>query len=244
MHLRVIGLALAVAACGAAASSAQEAKPETQPDTKVDAKPDARVPTPVLPDMSGGWRLDREHSEVPPARAQVGGPNDRGEGEGGRRGWGGGRGGRGGMGGFGGGMGGRGGGMGGGGYNRPSPEEREAMRDTLSSAVTPAEKVNISQSPQEITLLNEDGTLLRLVPDGRKVKLDGGLERKTRWEEGRLVEEAKVSTLKVNRTYTLTQTDAGRQLTVTGRVDNQLRREPITFRYVYVPIEVPAAPTP
>jgi len=155
--------------------------------------------TPVL---TGRWKLDPEKSDDARAKMQdamgggrQGGDGDGSGGQGGRGHWGGGGGGGGHWGGGGGGH--WGGGHGGGGYhggsnggNRPSEEERAAMRNVMEDVMRPADVLTVTQGDGEVTMARDDGRTTRLFPDGRK-DANGSLERKTSWDGLRLVSETK-----------------------------------------------------
>jgi hypothetical protein len=136
------------------------------------------------PDLSGRWVFNAEQSDD--AREKLRGAMGRPGGSGGPRG-----GGPGGMGG-GGGMGRPGGGMGGGGGQRPprggdaaggGDDRRAAMR----AAFEAASELTITHTAREIAILEKDGRLRALHPDGEKYADSSGAEVKTKWEKDRLV---------------------------------------------------------
>jgi hypothetical protein len=199
------------------------------------------TPTPLL---AGEWTLDTERSELPPPSRLIDDespPWDDGSppmGHPGGGGFGPGRG-----------MGRRGGGMGGpmrGGFGRPRPsrEEIEAMRTVMRSALNPPTSMRIVQSDTELTISHEDGYRLVLFLDGRKRKSENGVERKARWRKNRLEEEIKVAMSKIKRTYAVIETDSGKDLVITVRVERSRFGKTKDFKFVYVPATtMPDEPT-
>ncbi len=192
-----------------------------------------------LPDLSGQWSLERDHSQLPPERPGREGDNEKPEegtperprgpmGGDGMGGMGGGMGRRGGMGGMG--MGGPGRGR----FPRLSPEEQAAMHSLMRSVLKPAATLQLKNEDGAIMVSSAEGGTLVLRPDNKKVKLDGGGERRTRWNEDQLQEELKAGMLKVKRIYGITNTERGRRLVVVVRIDDQRRGER-EYWYVYQP---------
>lgn len=206
----VVGLAL----CGTAAPAAM-------------AEPIASTEQPSL---GGRWKLNplqsddaREKVREAMAGRRGGGMGPRGGGMGGR---GGGMGGGGGMG-RGGGMGGRGRPDGGG----PDGEPQQGLRGLMKAP----EELTITLGEQEIAILEDDGRLRALHPDGKKYQAeDGGLEVKTRWDKDRLVVETARKPGPKAREVFATGKD-GRQLVVTLRLEGG-RLPPVTIRRVYDPV--------
>jgi hypothetical protein len=140
--------------------------------------------------LAGAWTLNNDLSD----QAGGGDQRDQVDGERGRRGNGGrggpgGGGGRRGGGGFGGGRGGgRSGGMGrGAGMN---PEDMARMRDAMRDLTSPSNHLTIVETESMIVITSADGHTTRLSPDGKKIKDDNtGIERKTKWDGGKLVTE-------------------------------------------------------
>jgi|KBSMisStaDraftv2_1062788.scaffolds.fasta_scaffold00269_31 hypothetical protein len=162
--------------------------------------------------LVGAWTLNKDASQLAPARGDNGEGRD---GESGRNGGGGGR--RRGGGGFGGG----GFGRGGGGFNG-QPQDREAaqrMRDAMRQELQAPDHMTIVTSDTTIIITTPDGHTMRLAPDGKKIKDEStGVERKTKWDSGKLVSE--VSGLgrgKITETYSI-DGDA-KQLHVTLDID-------------------------
>jgi hypothetical protein len=203
-----------------------------------------------LPHLAGEWSLERDHSQLPPERPgkegeagkPEGPPGDRPEpprgpmGGDGMGGMGGGMGRRGGMGGMG--M----GGPGRGGFQRLSPEQMAAMRAVMQSALKPATTVRLQDDEGALVVTSEEHGTLILRPDGKKVKLDGGGERRTRWNEDQLEEEIKVGSVKVKRIYGLTDTERGRRLVIVVRIEDERRGER-EYWYVYQPVADPKPET-
>jgi hypothetical protein len=134
------------------------------------------------PDLSGRWVLNETLSEdarekMRAARGGRRGPDGGGVGPSG--------GGRGGFGGRGGGLGGRRppeGGAPGGGRNGDG-DPRSAMRAVFEAAT----ELTITHTTREIAVLEKDGRLRVLHPDGEKYEESSGAEVKTSWDKDRLV---------------------------------------------------------
>ncbi len=152
------------------------------------------------PSIEGAWTLNKDLSDQPSSRSSQGDDSGRrggGYGGGGRR-----RGGFGG-GGFGGGYGGR-GGYGGGGQQM-DPETAKRVRDAMRDITDPPDHLTITQTASMVVVTAPDGRTTRLSPDGKKVKDDStGIERKTKWDDGKLVSEISgIGQTKVTETYAL-----------------------------------------
>lgn len=146
------------------------------------------------PSIAGGWTMNKELSDQPMDRGNRGDNGRRGGGSGG---FGGGRRRGGGGGGFG-----RGGGYGRGGQNT-NPEEAARTRDAMRAIVNPPDKLVITETASMILITDPDGHTTRLSPDGKKIKDEStGIERKTKWDGGRLVSEITgPGQLKATETY-------------------------------------------
>jgi hypothetical protein len=177
---------------------------------------ESRAQAPDKVSLAGVWALNRELSDQPPARERG---DERGRGERGQ-----------GRGGFGGGR--RGGGYGGGGGRGAdgrggNPEEIARMREALRVILQPGDHLTITQSDSMILITDQDGYTTRLSADGNKIKDDNTkIERKTRWEAGKLISEINgASRGKITQTFS---TDpAAHQLRIVieteGGRDNQKR---------------------
>jgi hypothetical protein len=169
---------------------------------------------PSRPDFSGPWRLDPAQSED--ARAKLRElRRDRGD-----RPRGGGR-------------------RGGGGGARPGGGG-DAMRESLREVLDAPPALTVTQTATEITVVEEDGRLRALHPDGRVYKDSTGREVKTRWSDaGELVAETKGERIRTVETFAVSK-DPDR-LSVTLLLD--LRGQPIAIRRVYLrPEAAPATP--
>ena len=173
--------------------------------------------------LAGAWALNRELSDQPPARERG---DQRGRGERGQRG----------RGGFGGGFGGGGYGGGGGrgaGGRAGDPDEIARMREALRIILQPGDHLTITQSDSMVLITDQDGYTTRLSADGKKIKDENTkIERKTRWEAGKLISEINgAGRGKITQTFS-TDPDA-HQLRIVieseGGRDNQKR----TFTQVY-----------
>jgi hypothetical protein len=181
--------------------------------------PDPSVPPPAaapgaLPSFSGRWKLNVQDSEDARAKMRQSmegrDPNSGSGGGGGRGGGGGGYGGRGGGGGGygrggGGGAGGRGGHRSGGGDSSASASNRDPQ-GPRALLFSPPQQLTVTQTPAEIAILDQDGLMRALHPDGKAYKSGGAGddEVKTRWESDHLVVETKTkSGTKLTETYGL-----------------------------------------
>ena len=181
--------------------------------------------------ISGGWTRNHELSDAPMGRGQQG---DDGEPGGGGQNGGGGGGRRGGGGGFGGGGFGRGGGMGrGGAGGRGNPEDMARLRDALRDITNPSDHLVITQTDSMVMLTSADGRTTRLSPDGKKIKDENTrIERKTRWEGGKLVSE--ISGLgqgKMTQTFALAL--ERQQLRIIVLTEGGRSAQPRTITHVY-----------
>lgn len=192
----------------------------------------------ALRPISGAWRLDAERSQD--ARSKMREQMERGREDGEPRGPRGGRGGSGGgIGGPGGGMGGPGGGMGGrgGGPGGSPPGARmdpRAMREAMDEILTSPEKLAITARTSDVEIVDGDGEIHRMRPDGRKMKHEGSAvtETQTRWDGDALVLESSLGPMmKVTERYSL---DAARGELVVDVTVKGPRGEPTTARRVYV----------
>jgi hypothetical protein len=205
-------------------------------DTPTQATPTA-APADTKPNLSGRFKLNPDESEDArkKMRDSQNSGGGRGPGGGGGGGMGGGRGG-----GMGGGGGRRGGGMGGGGMGRsggsggsggsgaPSDSGRESMRALFDAPV----EMTVTATDAEIAILEKDGRLRTLHPDGHSYKAEGGTsETKTRWEPDRLVVETKTERgSKITESYSI---DAARhKLNVVVDFESP-NRSPLSVHRVY-----------
>jgi hypothetical protein len=141
----------------------------------------------------------------------------------------------------GGGMGGRGGGgMGGppsGGIGGPGGDPRESMRAVFEA---PSELL-VTPTENEVAILESDGRMRALHPDGKSYKSEAGTrETKTRWEGARLVVETKASNgVKIFETFAIGPLPLGeaklvgrRTMTVTVRLEGS-PMPPMTLKRIY-----------
>lgn len=187
--------------------------------------PAAAAPT-TPESIAGAWTLNKDLSDARPERGDQGGA-DRGSG---RRGGYGGRGG-GGRGGFGGG--GRGMGRGGAASEPANPETTARMRDAMRDVMVPSDRLTIVQTESMVLITGADGRTTRLSPDGKKIKDENtGVERKTKWDGGRLVSE--ISGLgRGKMTQTFVVDPQTHQLRVAVQLEGRESREPRTITHVY-----------
>jgi hypothetical protein len=105
------------------------------------------------------------------------------------------------------------------------------MRESLRELLEAPPALTVTQTPTEITVLEEDGRLRALHPDGRGYKDAAGREVKTRWSDaGELVAETKGERGKIVETFGVTNDPA--RLLVTLLLE--VRGQPIAIRRVYV----------
>jgi hypothetical protein len=160
------------------------------------AQAQGQASTPIL----GAWTLNKDLSDQGPSQSRS---DDSGSGKRSGGGYG-----RGGGGGYGGGMRGghRGGGMGQGqgqGNSGMSAEDQQRMREAMRDEMTAPDHLTIVQTESTIVITTQDGRTTRLSPDGKKVKDDNTkIERKTKWETGKLVSEINgLGPSKITETY-------------------------------------------
>jgi hypothetical protein len=162
----------------------------------------AKTPVSASPSFSGGWTLNKDLSDQPPAATSTP-PDTQGRSGGGR---GGGFGGRRGGGGFGGG---RGGGSVGGGSGNATANSADAarVREVMRDLTNPPAHWVITQTDTLIIMTDQDGRTLRLSPDNKKIKNDDTkTERQTKWDGGKLVSEITgLPTGKITETYSVDQ---------------------------------------
>ena len=148
----------------------------------------------------GAWTLNKEASQLDGQAGDNGNGRD-GDNTGrrGNNGFGGGR--R--RGGFGGG-----GFGGGGGVNGQTPQDREAaqrMRDALRQEMQAPDHMTVVLSGTTVIITTPDGHTTRLSTDGSKIKDEStGVERKTKWDSGKLVSEVNgLGRGKITETYSI-----------------------------------------
>jgi hypothetical protein len=90
--------------------------------------------------------------------------------------------------------------------------------------------MSITHTEAEIAVLDKDGRLRTLHPDGQNYKTEAGSEVKTRWDKERLIVETKLDR-GPNLTETLGLSSDRKQLVVTVRLEG--RSTPVTVRRVY-----------
>jgi hypothetical protein len=209
---RIAGIGFALASALLLFQAAQAQAPVKQPNA-----------------ILGGWTLNKDLSDRPGSTA--GGGDDRG---GDRREGNGGYGGRGG--GFGGGGRRRGGGYGGGGNpggGTIDPQQATRMRDAMRDIMNPADHLVIADTGSMILLTAPDGRTLRLSPDGKKIKDENTkIERKTRWDGGKLVSEIEgLGGGKITETYAADSEH--HQLRITLQIEGGRSGQARTIAHVY-----------
>jgi hypothetical protein len=187
-----------------------------------------QAPAAGTPSLEGRWTLNANQSDrQSTGRDDQGRGGDRARQGGGSSGRGGGFGGRGGFGG--------GGRRGGGNTPAMNPDEMARQRDAMRDVMNPPDQYVITQTESMIVLTAPDGRTTRLSPDGKKVKDENtNVERKTKWEAGRLVSE--INGLGPARmTQTFAVDPETRQLRITVQVEGNGRVQARSFTHVYDP---------
>ena len=116
-----------------------------------------------------------------------------------------------------------------------NPEETARMRDAMREVTNPPDRLTIVQTGALVIITGGDGRTTRLSPDGKKIKDENtGIERKTRWDAGKLVSE--ISGLGAGKmTQTFSVDPESHQLKVTVEMANRGGRsnQPRTITHVY-----------
>ncbi len=142
------------------------------------AERDSEAPTSIV----GVWTLDKKMSDV---------ADDRPRGGGGQRSRGGG------------GFPGGGGGFPGGGHTQ-DPDEVARRQEAWRDLVMAPDHMTIVQTESMIIITARDGRTTRLSPDGKKIKDEStNIERKTKWEDGKLVSEISGTAGRAIETYSV-----------------------------------------
>ena len=137
----------------------------------------------------GAWTLDKKLSDVAEDRPHGGSGQHRG---------GGGGGGGHGRGGF------HGGGGGFNGGHAPDQDGVARRQEAWRDLVAAPDHMTIVQTESMIVITARDGRTTRLSPDGKKIKDEStNIERKTRWEEGKLVSEISGTAGHATETYSV-----------------------------------------
>jgi hypothetical protein len=122
--------------------------------------------------------------------------------------------------------------MGGG---RADPVLREQMREISRLAFARPERLTVTTDGDTVRMVDDDGHLVRLRPDGSKVPEIGRggveLERKTRWEDGRLVTEVRVKdgASEMKQVYTR----EGPRLTIQSTFEGEVSARSEKMKLVY-----------
>ena len=94
---------------------------------------------------------------------------------------------------------------GGGGYSgghAADPDEAARRQEAWRDLVMAPDHMTIVQTESIIVITSRDGRTTRLSPDGKKIKDEStNIERKTRWEEGKLVTEISGTSGRATETY-------------------------------------------
>jgi hypothetical protein len=132
------------------------------------------------------------------------------------------------------------GGIGGGGMGRGGRGQRSAGQgpssEDLEKLARDPKTLTISQDDQKLSIVDDNGDVNTLYPDGKKHKQQDAngdtVEYKTHWDDQRLVAESKLKhSGKLTSTYELSPD--GKQLFLTTRLDNSALAAPLIIRRVY-----------
>jgi hypothetical protein len=121
----------------------------------------------------------------------------------------------------------------GGGRAMGDPEEMARMREAMRDILNPPDHLTIVQTDAMIAITGPDGRTTRLSPNGKKIKDENTkIERKTRWDGGKLVSEVSgAGPSKITQTFSV-DTEAG-QLHVTALVEGGRNNQKRTISHVY-----------
>ena len=119
----------------------------------------------------------------------------------------------------------------------PDPEQMDAMRQALDDAIASPESLLISQDGVAFEMVLDGERAVRLYADGRKNRGSTGMERKTKWEDDRLVTESKMGggfgpSVKITETWAMVPAPAVR-LAITTRLEGGLFEKPVIIRRLY-----------
>lgn len=204
-----------------------------------DAAAERGAPAAARPTFAGSWALNKERSDDAGAKMkEARGEHPRGPRGGGPMG-----GGPTGVGPMAGGpVGGpmRGPGMGSGMGAPPDPEEMERMQTAMDDALRPSEALLVSQEGVAFEVVHDGERVERLYADGRKNKSSAGIERKTKWDAGTLVTEAKLggfgASMKITQTWAILEAE---HLTITTRLEGGPFENGLVLKRVYGRVPVP-----
>lgn len=114
------------------------------------------------------------------------------------------------------------------------PALRERMRELARVAFEAPERLVVTDEGSALRLVNDDGHVTRLEPNGSKTQEIAGtlqVERRTRWDKGRLVTElkAKDGGGEVKQVYTRD----GNRLLVESTFEGEVASRAETMKFVY-----------
>ena len=120
-----------------------------------------------------------------------------------------------------------------GGDPRTSGDDRRRSREALREILETPERITITEASSMIIITTGDGRTARLSPDGKKIKDEStNIERKTRWEKGKLVTEISAGQGgKITETYS--PDPEHHQLLVTLHIENSRIPNARDIRRVY-----------
>ena len=112
-----------------------------------------------------------------------------------------------------------------------NPEDMQRMRDAMRDIMNPPARLTITETESLILMTADDGRVVRLSPDGKKIKDDSTKsERKTKWDGDKLVSEITgLGPGKITETYRVDPEH--KQLHVTVQMERPGR--PMTVNRIY-----------
>jgi hypothetical protein len=120
-----------------------------------------------------------------------------------------------------------------GGDPRTNGDDRRRSREALREIMEAPDRLTITEASSMIIITTGDGRTTRLSPDGKKIKDEStSIERKTRWEKGKLVTEISAAQGgKITETYS--PDPEHHQLLVTLHIENSRMPNASDIRRVY-----------
>jgi len=114
----------------------------------------------------------------------------------------------------------------------PGPGGPGGGPEDFRALIDPPQAMTVTHTPGEIVVMEEDGRLRTLHPDGKAYKAEGGsVEVKTRWDGVRLLVETRSRRgSKISESWSLDA--ASGKLTITKSIEMP-NQSPVTFRSVY-----------
>ena len=129
-----------------------------------------------------------------------------------------------------------------------------AMREVMDDAMHPSREILVSQDGPSFEIVHDGERVIRLYADGRKNKGSTGVERKTKWEEDKLVTEMRLSggfgpEVKITETWALAlpagveakptlaegvaEPEATSRLAITTKLEGGMFEKPVLLKRIY-----------